>query len=173
MVSYSHVKLVMTCYFCTAFILVCSTLAFSLETVSFLTRTIQIPTKFHVITYAVALVTANVQHVSYLCENTTKKCKCGKTYHGMIKCNEESGKAYVLNCYCVAYNEESNSIQAGLCFYNCETNHQVTMNDSVCHLLPANPVKDLCVVDLTGQVYCVVGAKKICILSCFPTISLV
>ena len=31
----------------------------------------------------------------------------------------------------------------------------------------------LCVVDLTGRVYCVVSAKKICILLCFPTISLV
>ena len=90
----------------------------------------------------VALVTANVQHGTSVCENTTKKCKCGKTYHGMIKCNEESGKVYVLNCYCVTYNEESNSIQAGLCFYNCETNHQIMMNDTVYHLLPANPVKD-------------------------------
>ena len=79
----------------------------------------------------------------YFCENTTNQCKCGKTFHGMIKCDKERGTAYVLNCYCVTYNEESNSTQAGLCFYNCDSDHQTTMKDTVYHLLPTNPVKDL------------------------------
>ena len=79
----------------------------------------------------------------YFCENTTKQCKCGRTSHGMIKCDEESGTAYVLNCYCVTYNEESNSTQAGLCFYNCDSDHQTTMKDTVYRLLPTNLAKDL------------------------------
>ena len=79
----------------------------------------------------------------YFCDNATKQCKCGKTYRGMIKCDEENGAAYILNCYCVTYNEESNSSQAGLCFYNCDSDHQMTMNDKVYHLLPMNPAKDL------------------------------
>ena len=79
----------------------------------------------------------------YFCENTTKQCKCGKTSHGMIKCDKERGITYVLNCYCVTHNEESNSTQAGLCFYNCDSDHQTTMKDTVYHLLPTNPVKDL------------------------------
>ena len=33
----------------------------------------------------------------YFCENSTKQCKCGKSLDGMIKCNEESGTAYILN----------------------------------------------------------------------------
>ena len=78
----------------------------------------------------------------YFCENTTKQCKCGKTFQEVIKCSEESGTAYVLNCYCVTYNEDSNSTQAGLCFYNCDSDHQTTINDKVYHLLPANPAKD-------------------------------
>jgi hypothetical protein len=79
----------------------------------------------------------------YFCENSTKQCKCGKTNHGMIRCNEDRGGAYILNCYCVTYNEECNSSQAGLCFYNCDSDHQMTMNDKVYHLLPMNPAKDL------------------------------
>ena len=86
----------------------------------------------------------------------------------MIKCNEESGTAYILDCYCLTYNEESNSSQAGLCFYNCNNNHQTTMKDTVYHLLPNIPAKDL-----IGQVYCVVSATKDCILLYSPTISLV
>ena len=78
----------------------------------------------------------------YFCENTTKQCKCGKTFQEVIKCSEESGTAYVLNCYCVTYNEDSNSTQAGLCFYNCDSDHQTIMNNKVYHLLPANPAKD-------------------------------
>ena len=52
----------------------------------------------------------------YFYESTTKQCKCGKSSHGMIRCNEESGTACILDCLCVTYNEESNSTQAGLCF---------------------------------------------------------
>ena len=79
----------------------------------------------------------------YFCENASKQCKCGKSSHGMIKCYEESGTAYILNCYCVTYNKESNSTQAGLCFYNCDSDNQRTMRDTVYHLLPMNPAKDL------------------------------
>ena len=79
----------------------------------------------------------------FYCEKFTKQCKCGKTFDGIIKCNEEQRAAYVLNCYCVTYNEETNSTQAGLCFYNCESSAQTTMNDKVYHLLPRNPARDL------------------------------
>ena len=41
------------------------------------------------------------------------------------------------------YNKESNSTQAGLCLYNCNSDHQWTMKDTVYHLLPMNPAKDL------------------------------
>ena len=82
-----------------------------------------------------------------------------------IKCNEENGTAYVLNCYCATYNEESNRTQAGLCFYNCDRNHQTKMKDTVYHLLPKNPAKDLCVVGSIGQVYFVVE-------DCIPLYSL-
>ena len=43
----------------------------------------------------------------------------------------------------MTYNEETNSTQAGLCFYNCESSAQTTMNDKVYHLLPRNPARDL------------------------------
>ena len=120
--SYSHVKVVMICYFCTAFILVYSTLALSLETVSFSRKN---DSDSNQVSRDNSCSSDSQCPAWYFCENTTKTCKCGKTYHRM------SGKAYVLNCYCVWYNEESNSIQAGICFYNCETNHRVTMNDNV------------------------------------------
>lgn len=110
-----------------------------------ITRMLLIPTNFHTI---VASCTSDSDCPTwYFCDNATKQCKCGKTYHGMMKCNnlKENGAAYILNCYCVTqYNEESNSSQAGLCFYNCDSDHQMTMNDKVYHLLPMmNPAKDL------------------------------
>ena len=43
----------------------------------------------------------------------------------------------------MTFGEESNSTQAGLCFYNCDSDSQRTMKDTVCHLLPMNPAKDL------------------------------
>ena len=29
----------------------------------------------------------------YFCDNATKQCKCGKSFDGMVQCNEESGTA--------------------------------------------------------------------------------
>ena len=45
-------------------------------------------------------------------------CKCGKTIHDIVKCDETLQKSAVLDCYCMTYNESTKTL-VGACFYNC------------------------------------------------------
>ena len=45
-------------------------------------------------------------------------CKCGKTIHGVVKCNETLHESAILDCYCMTNNESTGTV-VGACFYNC------------------------------------------------------
>ena len=51
-------------------------------------------------------------------EPSNGTCKCGKTIHDIVKCDETLQKSSVLDCYCMTYNESTGTV-VGACFYNC------------------------------------------------------
>ena len=66
-------------------------------------------------------------------EQSNGTCKCGKTIHGIVKCNDTLQESSVLGCYCMTYNELTGTVVVGACFYNCM---RKILNDTVYHLLP-------------------------------------
>ena len=58
-------------------------------------------------------------------------CRCGKSIHGAVKCNETLQESAILDCYCMTYNE-STGVVAGPCFYNCN----IRQEDTLYHPLP-------------------------------------
>ena len=71
---------------------------------------------------------------------TEKKCECVKNlFKGIIKCDNKSSTASVLDCYCATIDDETNKAVAGSCFYNYENNDKVlhdvlyhNISDDVC-----------------------------------------
>ena len=76
----------------------------------------------------------------FRCNTTTNRCHCGKSHHGMIRCQDQLGIAAVSNCYCVTYDQET---EVGSCYYNCENTAHKTMYDRVYHRLPLNSTTNL------------------------------
>ena len=61
-------------------------------------------------------------------------CRCGKSIHGAVKCNETLQESAILDCYCMTYNE-STGVVAGPCFYDCD-NIPKGHEDTLYHPLP-------------------------------------
>ena len=72
--------------------------------------------------------------------SSNETCRCGKSIHGAVKCNETLQESAILDCYCMTYNE-STGVVAGPCFYNCE-NIPKGQEDMLYHPLPHH-VEDL------------------------------
>ena len=56
--------------------------------------------------------------VWFVC-GSNNTCECGSSEHKIMKCNQDSQVAMVLDCYCVTYNEDTRETFAGACFINC------------------------------------------------------
>ena len=52
-------------------------------------------------------------------EPSNGTCRCGKTIHDIVKCDETLNESAILDCYCMTYNESTETIVVGACFYNC------------------------------------------------------
>ena len=52
-------------------------------------------------------------------EPANDTCRCGESIHGAVKCNETQRQSGILDCYCMTYNEEIETVVVGACFYNC------------------------------------------------------
>ena len=52
-------------------------------------------------------------------EQSNGTCKCGKSIHDTVKCNELLQESFILGCYCMTYNETAEIVVSGACFYNC------------------------------------------------------
>ena len=70
-----------------------------------------------------------------------KQCHCGNRPKGEIMCEKGHYSSYVLDCYCVTYDDDTQSTYLGSCFYNCHNNAkynhlpdtpQQLINNSVC-----------------------------------------
>ena len=94
-----------------------------------------------------AAASQEVQPYSHSCppwffpdHSSNDTCRCGKSLHGVVKCNETLQESAILDCYCMTYNE-STGVVAGPCFYNCE-NIPKGQEDTLYHPLPRH-VEDL------------------------------
>ena len=48
--------------------------------------------------------------------DSNKECVCGNGHSGAVVCDNHRQMSAVLDCHCVTYDKESQSIFAGLCF---------------------------------------------------------
>ena len=69
-------------------------------------------------------------------ENGSTACECGNDLKGVVKCNNETQKVKILQCYCMTYSSDDNtSLVVGECFYSCQlTSH----SDDAYYPLPSN-----------------------------------
>ena len=70
-----------------------------------------------------------------------KNCHCGYWYDGEIMCKEDHHTSYIFDCYCMTYDDDTQSTYLGSCFYNCHSsakysrlpdNPKQLINNSVC-----------------------------------------
>ena len=57
-------------------------------------------------------------------------CKCGDSVDGIVECNELQQESAILECYCMTYNETTETVVVGRCLYNC------VKRDSRYHQMP-------------------------------------
>ena len=66
-------------------------------------------------------------------EPANDTCRYGESVHGIVKCNETQRQSGILDCYCMTYNEETETVVVGACFYNCVNN---ALKDAVYRPMP-------------------------------------
>ena len=54
----------------------------------------------------------------FTCDTSQKSCSCGHQWKGVIKCDNDRQISGVLDCYCVTYDDDTNSTYMGSCPYN-------------------------------------------------------
>ena len=71
-------------------------------------------------------------------------CECGNDVNGVVYCNPNMNFTFLLNCYCMTYDNFTDTIVLGMCIYNCfnSRNNTAELPHSEYHLLPQN-VDDL------------------------------
>ena len=57
-------------------------------------------------------------------------CKCGDSIDGIVNCDETQQESAIIGCYCMTYNEITETVVAGACLYNC------VKRDSLYHQMP-------------------------------------
>ena len=72
-------------------------------------------------------------------EPSNGKCKCGKTIHDIVKCDQTLQEVAILDCYCMTHNESTGTV-VGACFYNCVSDKD--LQDVVYRPMP-NTVENL------------------------------
>ena len=55
-------------------------------------------------------------------EPSNGTCKCGKTIHDIVECDETRQESAILQCYCMTYNGSTGTVVVGACLYNCVRN---------------------------------------------------
>ena len=68
--------------------------------------------------------------VWFVC-GSNNTCECGSSEHRIVKCNQDSQVAMVLDCYCVTYDEDTRETVAGACFINCARNTNDSFDDEI------------------------------------------
>ncbi len=84
--------------------------------------------------------TDSMCHTWFTCKSD-KSCECENSSNDAIVCDNVKQISAVLDCHCVTYNETSQSIYVGACFFSCEHLRDANKNEShsVYHYLPKSP----------------------------------
>ena len=70
-------------------------------------------------------------------------CECGNDVSGVVYCNPDMNLTFLLDCYCMTYDNITDEIVLGSCIYNCfNSSKNAILPCSMYHLLPQN-VDDL------------------------------
>ena len=59
--------------------------------------------------------------VWFMYDSTSQQCICGDDLGGVIGCDNEEQRAYVMRCYCMTYDNQT-GVTVGSCFTNCFMN---------------------------------------------------
>ena len=59
--------------------------------------------------------------VWFMYDSTSQQCICGDDLGGVIGCDNEEQRAYVMRCYCMTYDNQT-GVTVGSCFTNCFLN---------------------------------------------------
>ena len=70
-------------------------------------------------------------------------CECGNDVSGVVYCNPDMNLTFLLNCYCMTYDNITDEIVLGSCIYNCfNSSENAVLSRSTYNLLPQS-VDDL------------------------------
>ena len=70
-------------------------------------------------------------------------CECGNDVNGVVYCNPDMNLTFLLNCYCMTYDNITSEIVLGSCIYNCfNGSENAALSRSTYHRLPQS-VDDL------------------------------
>ena len=50
---------------------------------------------------------------------TTEKCECGSDLAGVVTCNPDTLEITLLHCYCMTYDEHTDTTEVGPCYFTC------------------------------------------------------
>ena len=76
----------------------------------------------------------------FICDLNENSCQCGKDHNRAIACDSERLVSAVLDCYCVTYDQDTESTYLGSCFYNCDRYNSFDgKRDPVYNKLPTTP----------------------------------
>ena len=83
--------------------------------------------------------------------NTTGKCECGSDLAGVVTCNPDTLEISILRCYCMTYDEHTDTTEVGPCYFTCDgrsslvyevvriySNNSLELNHEIC-----GPFKEL------------------------------
>lgn len=96
-------------------------------------------------------------------ENGTGQCECRQIPESALLCNQNS-ESFILDHYCVTYNEKENLVEIGHCIYNTGSLYADNLVTTVYKLLPNNVSKlneIYPVINLIGRAHCAVYVRKV------------
>ena len=78
--------------------------------------------------------------------STAGKCECGSDLAGMVTCNPDTLEISLLRCYCMTYDEHTDTTEVGPCYFTCprkrtshsceiwkvQTNNSRELNEEIC-----------------------------------------
>ena len=66
-------------------------------------------------------------------------CECGNDVNGVVYCNPDMNLTFLLNCYCMTYDNITSEIVLGSCIYNCfDSSENAVLSRSTYDPLPQN-----------------------------------
>ena len=74
----------------------------------------------------------------FICDSNSE-CSCGSGHSDAVACDNRQLISAVIDCYCVTYDNKSQSTFAGLCFYNCVNGNLLKKNGLATTPLPKRP----------------------------------